>query len=141
VGFHALPQQDGISMRRARRIDVWRDGCIHIDSTFQDSATILGRGRIGVHEYTLKTTADPETFRLLSVNAEPRVLPFPECQSAPKYIGRLVGTPLRELRKTVPQELRRVLGCTHLNDALRALAEVPALVAGLDSRREATALT
>ena len=30
-------------------------------------------------------------------------------------------------RETVPQVLASVLGCTHLNDVLRGLADVPAL--------------
>jgi hypothetical protein len=38
------------------------------------------------------------------------------------------ATPLPELREKVLAELKGTAGCTHLNDALRALAEVPALV-------------
>ena len=136
-GFHILPQQDGISMRRARRIDVWRDNRILIDATFQDSATIPGRGRVGVHEYVLKASVHPETLVLLTVDAQQCILPFPECHEAPQYINRLVGTPMQELRRTVPLELRRTLGCTHLNDALRALAEVPALLARADAATKA----
>jgi hypothetical protein len=43
-----------------------------------------------------------------------------------------VGTPLADLRHEVLDKLRRVDGCTHLNDVLRALAEVPVLVGYLD---------
>ena len=40
----------------------------------------------------------------------------------------LLDTPLPELRDKVLAELKGTAGCTHLNDALRALAEVPVLV-------------
>lgn len=132
-GFHALAQPEGISMRRARRIDVWREECICIDAAYQDSATIPSGARVGIHEYGLEATIAPGTLALRSVSAQPHILPYKECQGGPQHIGRLLGTPLRELRKTVTKELRGDAGCTHLNDTLRALAEVPALVAGLDT--------
>jgi hypothetical protein len=128
-GWHAFTVQDGKpGMRRARRIDVWLDDVIVIDSAFQDSATTSKAGRAVVHEYRLRATADAKTFRLLSVDAEPRVLPFPECPGAAQNISRLIGAEMSGLRETVLTELKGTLGCTHLNDALRALAEVPALV-------------
>ena len=40
---------------------------------------------------------------------------------------RLVGRTLHEIREAVLEQLRGPKGCTHLNDALRALAEVPKL--------------
>jgi hypothetical protein len=131
-GWHAFTQQGGVvGMRRARRIDVWLDGVIHIDSAFQDSATNPKGGRTAVHEYVLRATADPGSLRLLTVDAEPRVLPYSECPGAAPNVARLVGEPLGELRETVLKSLPGTLGCTHLNDALRALAEVPALVGRL----------
>jgi hypothetical protein len=45
---------------------------------------------------------------------------------------RMVGTPLADLRTAVLEQLTRATqghdGCTHLNDVLRSLAEVPVLV-------------
>jgi hypothetical protein len=114
-------------MRRARRIDVRFDTRIVIDAAFQDSATMPAGGRAVVHEYRLSATADPQSLRLLSIEAEPRVLPFVECPGATANLSRLLGTPLTELREKVLVELRGTAGCTHLNDALRALADVPAL--------------
>lgn len=134
AGWHALPVQTGAGMRRARRIDVWLEkGHIHIDAGFQDSATTPAGGRAGIHEYALKAVADPGTGTLLSVTADPRVLPHVECPAAIGNIGRLVGTRLTELRRTVLDELRGTAGCTHLNDALRALAEVPQLSGALQT--------
>ncbi|HEY2659678.1 MAG TPA: DUF2889 domain-containing protein [Caulobacteraceae bacterium] len=115
-------------MRRARRIDVWVDDLIRIDAAFQDSATNPQGGRTAVHEYRLTAAADPGSLKLLAVYAEPRVLPYPECPAAAANVTRMIGTPLPDLRERVLNDLRGTAGCTHLNDALRALAEVPALV-------------
>jgi len=128
LGWHEFTEQKDVGMRRARRIDVWLDGLIQIDSAFQDSATNPKGGRTAVHEYRLSATADPVTLQLISVRAEPHVLPYPECPSAAANMHRLVGSSLPELRRKVLEDLRGTAGCTHLNDALRALAEVPALV-------------
>jgi hypothetical protein len=129
-GWHAFPVLEGVSMRRARRIDVWRSAdAIHIDAAFQDSAPRLDGGRAALHEYRISATADPETLKLRTLDPEPRVLPFPECPGAVRNALTLVGTPLPEIRDAVLAELRGPAGCTHLNDALRALAEVPRLLA------------
>jgi hypothetical protein len=133
-GWHAFTDQQGVvGMRRARRIDVWVDGVIRIDSAFQDSATDPEGGRTAVHEYRLTATADPASLNLLSVEAEPRILPYRECPSAAGNVTRLIGSRLPELREKVLEDLRGTLGCTHLNDALRALAEVPSLVRKLQA--------
>lgn len=132
-GWHEFTNQESVGMRRARRIDVWLDKVIRIDSAFQDSATNPRGGRTAIHEYRLTASADPKSLCLLSVEADPRVLPFPECPAAAANVGRLIGAPLDGLRERVLQELRGTAGCTHLNDALRALAEVPILVQRLEA--------
>jgi len=132
-GWHELPTLPQLSMRRARRIDIWREnGVIRIDSAFQDSAGDPDLGRVAVHEYRLEATADPETMELLTVTPDPRILPFLECPSAKNTASALLGTPLADLRLAVLGRLAKTNGCTHLNDALRALAEVPVLLAHLD---------
>jgi hypothetical protein len=88
---------------------------------------------VAIHEYVLRATADPKTLTLLTVSPEARILPFRECPSAVNTASAVLGTPLGELRTTVLQRLARTEGCTHLNDALRALAEVPILLAQLDA--------
>ena len=127
-GWHEFPVQQGVAMRRARRIDVTVNGFIQIDAAFQDSATTPAGERAALHEYRLTATADPRSLELLALSAEPRVLPFPECPAAAANVSRLLGTPLPQLREAVLARLPGTQGCTHLNDALRALAEVPALV-------------
>ncbi|MDD2058380.1 DUF2889 domain-containing protein [Pseudomonas sp. GD03860] len=128
AGWHRLPASSGVTMRRARRIDVWHEqGRLRIDAMFQDSASTPDGGRMAVHEYGLQATADTQSAKLLTLVAQPRVLPYPECPAAADNVSRLIGLPLASLRQQVLLALRRELGCTHLNDALRALAEVPAL--------------
>ena len=66
------------------------------------------------------------------MDALPRVLPYVECPLAATNAEWLVGTPLALLRREVLDRLRGEDCCTHLNDALRALAEVPVLAGALD---------
>ncbi|GAB2857400.1 DUF2889 domain-containing protein [Nocardioides pacificus] len=128
LAWHDIDAIAEVSMRRARRIDVWVEGAtIHVDAMFQDSSTRPQGGRVAVHEYTLTATADLATRTLRSVEPVPRVLPYAECPLAVRNAGSLVGTPLDELRHVVLERLAGVAGCTHLNDALRALADVPRL--------------
>jgi Protein of unknown function (DUF2889) len=126
-GWHDLVELPPVSMRRARRLDVWVDEFIELESMFQDSMGEPGGGRVAVHEYGLRATVDPATRTLLSITADPRILPYRECPAAVSNVRRLLGSPLGELREMVLTELRRDAGCTHLNDALRALAEAPVL--------------
>ena len=128
-GWHPLPLETGLSMRRARRIDVWLEGdVVRMDAAFQDSASLPDGGREAVHEYSVTATADLASMTLINVNPRPHVLPYPECPAAVANVGRLTGTPLAELREVVLERLGKTTGCTHLNDALRALAEVPQLL-------------
>jgi Protein of unknown function (DUF2889) len=140
--WHDLPDFPQIGARRARRIDVWReDDVIRIDSSFQDSASDPELGRIAVHEYLLRATVDAASMRLLTIEPDPRILPFLECPSAIANASWLVGSPVAELRTTVLERLSKTNGCTHLNDALRALAEVPVLLNHLDTVLRAESLS
>jgi hypothetical protein len=130
-GWHDVDEPPGVSMRRARRIDVTVGDVIAVDAMFQDSSTVEGGGRIAVHEYALTATVDPVSGVLTSVRAEPHVLPFRECPLAVLTVDRLIGLPVAGFRTGVPETLGGTAGCTHLNDALRALAEVPVLASAL----------
>jgi hypothetical protein len=136
-GWHAFTIQDKVGMRRARRIDVWFDQVIVVEAAFQDSASTREGGRAALHEYNLSATVDPQTMRVLTIDATPRVLPFPECPGAVANLPRLLGADVSTMRQKVLDELPGTLGCTHLNDALRSLAEVPALVSYLQRSIEA----
>jgi len=133
LGWHSLPVTPGKSLRRARRIDVWREqGDIRVDAMFQDSASTPSGGRRAIHEYGIEVLVNGGTMTIQRVAATPRVLPYPECSSAVANLQLLVGVPMRELRSAVLDHLPKTMGCTHLNDAMRSLAEVPTMVAALD---------
>jgi len=54
LAWHRHASPDGVTMRRARRIDVWLAGpVIGVDAFFQDSSTLPEGGRQSIHEYTL----------------------------------------------------------------------------------------
>ena len=136
IGWHEFRDGPGVTMRRARRVDLWLDGAdVQIDAVFQDSASTPGGGRVAVHEYEVQARATADTFELVSLVAVPRVLPFFECPNAVTGVQRLVGTPVAALRDEVLAQLRTTEGCTHLNDEVRALAEVPVLVQHLRETR------
>ena len=131
-GWHDFDVPVEMSMCRARRIDVWTDNdMLHVETHFQDSGSMPDGTRVAVHEYLLSATANRATGKLLSLHADPRILPYADCPSAPGNIDRLVGTPLADLRTQVIERLPGNLGCTHLNDALRSLAEAPVLASAL----------
>lgn len=136
-GWHPFTVQDKVGMRRARRVDVWIDQLIVVAAAFQDSASTPDGKRVALHEYDLSATVDPRSMRVLTIDATPRVLPFPECPGAVANLPRLIGADISTMRQKVLDELPGTLGCTHLNDALRALAEVPALVRYLRQSIEA----
>ena len=128
LAWHPHPHPAGVAMRRARRIDVWATGSLlHVDAFFQDSSTIPAGGRQAIHEYTLTAEADLHTGAIRTLLPVPRVLPYDECPLAGGNVAALNGLTLRDLRTAVLDRLRGPLGCTHLNDMLRALADVPAL--------------
>lgn len=132
LGWHEFAGFGGINFRRARRIDIWREGdALSVETHFQDSASSPDwDGRIAIHEYLLVARIDAQG-RLDAVAARPGTLPFPECRAAPANLDALIGTPARELRETVLDKLSLTHGCTHLNDVMRSLAEVPVLARNL----------
>jgi hypothetical protein len=132
VGWHELDDHPDVAMRRARRIDVWdEDGILGIDAMFRDSCWDPGRIEVVIHEYQMTARADRATGTLLSVEAVPRVLPYVECPGAAPNASWMAGTELRAMRTEVLQRLRATDCCTHLNDGLRSLAEVPVLASSL----------
>jgi len=130
--WHVLPEQHGPAARRARRIDVHFAGDLILAEThFQDSAPLRDGTRLAVHEYLVQLTIDRQTHVIQSITADPRILPFGYCPGAVHNIGLLVGTKVGALRQTVIDLFAKTAGCTHLNDTMRSLAEVPQLSAAL----------
>jgi hypothetical protein len=128
LGWHAMPVQEGPKMRRARRIDLWKEaGMIKVDAGFQDSGSVPGGGRIAVHEYRVHAEIDARTGILSALQAQPLILPFPECPAASIRATRMIGKRVAGFRSAVLDTLPATDGCTHLNDVLRSLADVPLL--------------
>jgi hypothetical protein len=131
-GWHLLDDAPEVAMCRARRIDVWEDGeRLEFDTMFRDTCSVPEGPPVVLHEYQILGSADRATGTLLHLEAIPRVLPYPECPLAAPNAPRMVGTELQALRSEVLAQLRSVDCCTHLNDGLRSLAEVPVLAASL----------
>jgi Protein of unknown function (DUF2889) len=132
VGWHAMTFQQGPQKRRARRIDLWRDeGLIKIDAAFQDSGSNPNGGRTAIHEYRVHAEVDPASDELVTLQVLPLILPFRECPGAAIKATRMIGHKVSSFRNDVLETLPSTLGCTHLNDVLRALADVPALARSL----------
>lgn len=129
AGWHAMPEQRGRPLaRRARRIDVWRaEGVLKVDAAFQDSGPNPQGTRTAIHEYRVYAEVDERDGTLLSLQALPLILPFRECPGASMKAARMVGQRVDTFRQAVLDTLVGTIGCTHLNDVLRALADVPAL--------------
>jgi hypothetical protein len=132
LAWHEFPERPTVSMRRHRRIDVTpTSGVLEIDAFFRDSYWEPDGTEMALHEYDVAATVDATELTLRSVQATPRVLPFPECQWAPEHAVLMVGRPVLDFRTEVQTTLTELQACTHLNDMLRCLAEVPALAAAV----------
>jgi hypothetical protein len=130
VWFDNAPNQS-----RLRYMDVWREGGkVEVMWGFQDSAAFPGTDlRRLFHEYRGRATVDPASYVLERVEMEFGALPYTICEAAAVTPQKLVGRSLREFRTAVIDLLKGTSGCTHLNDSLRTLHDVPAMVETLDS--------
>ncbi len=145
-GWHTMPSLTGTAesgegdgatqsdprFRRARRIDLWREGdAVWIDAGFQDCGNTPDGHRVAIHEYRVYAQVDAATMVLKALQALPLILPFNECPVASIKASRMIGRPVGEFRHAVIETLPGTEGCTHLNDVLRALADVPVLAGHL----------
>jgi hypothetical protein len=126
--WHALPTLPAGAMRRQRLLEVGPGTVRPVYAMFRDSHADESTGTATVlHEYSLTASFDAAADRLLDVEAHPQVLPWGECPAAAASAQRVSGRSPHELREVVRAELRGTSTCTHLNDLLRSLADVPAL--------------
>ncbi|UGQ12790.1 DUF2889 domain-containing protein [Yinghuangia sp. ASG 101] len=126
IAWHELPDLPPHGMRRHRRLDVApsSDGLLTVDQHFRDMH-VSGEGRATVlHEYEVHARVEPGTWRVVDIEAVPRVLPWVECPAAVASARRLIGRSLADVRTEVREEFRGTSTCTHLNDQLRSLADV-----------------
>jgi hypothetical protein len=122
-------------MRRRRLVDVVFDEedprSARLWAMFRDTVGEEGGEELVLHEYGLSGRLEMtgEGMALVSVEADPRVLPFTECPAAAVEVSALCGTPLADLSRVVPVALFGVASCTHLNDLLRNVGGMAGLLA------------
>ena len=131
MGGHTLAPLPRWGMRRARRIDVRREAeGLAADVGFRDTF-VDGDGLERVlHEYTAEVGVDGAGV-LARCDPVPRVLPHRECPLAAASARTAVGRPVEGLRESVSLDFFGPSTCTHLNDLLRGLADLPRLAAVL----------
>lgn len=130
-GMHPVKPLAPHAMRRLRRIDVAPDGAF--DAHFRDSHVDGVGVETIVHEYTVVGQVDLDTRTVARVEAAARVLPWQECPGALASATRVVGMPINQLRNRIRTEFVGVSTCTHLNDTLRCLGDIEALIDGREA--------
>ncbi len=126
--WHDTGALDADWMRRRRCIDVVTDtdGAFSIWAMFRDTVGEGDGAEVVLHEYAVRARGAHGVLE--EIEAEPRVLPFPECPAAGQAVGALVGLEVRTFATAVGDTLSGIASCTHLNDLLRALGGVGDLV-------------
>jgi hypothetical protein len=117
----------GMRRRRELAADIV-DDAVHVTSWFRDTYITDEGAETLVHEYDLSAIVDLASRVVTASSAKPGQLPATDCPKAAGSAGRLVGRSLPELRAYVREELVGITTCTHLNDALRALGDLEALL-------------
>jgi len=129
LGWHEVGPLASHSMRRRRRLDVWAEkAVVSFECFFRDSHFDAEGVETVVHEYTVRASINPETMRFMSCDAAIGALPWLECPAAAASAQRLAGAPVDGLRAWVRDTFVGPSTCTHLNDTLRCLEDVPTLV-------------
>ena len=127
-GWHTLEPLPPHAMRRARRMDIRPGTPTVVDVLFRDSHVRADGLEVVVHEYTVAAEIDTGSGTVLSCTATPQVLPWVECPAAAASATRLAGLPLAGLRQHIRATFTGTSTCTHLNDTLRSLEDVAALL-------------
>lgn len=133
-GLHSVEPLRVHGMRRLRRLDLRtaRDGSADFDAHFRDSHVDGDEVETVVHEYTVAGTVDVVTRTVTAISADYHVLPWQECPGAIGSAYRVRGMTIAEIRDRVRGEFVGTGTCTHLNDTLRAIGDLEALLSGLD---------
>ena len=125
-GIHTVEPLRPHCMRRFRRLDLSPAG--EFDAHFRDSHVDGDGVETIVHEYTVEGSIDAWTRTVATVEANVRVLPWQECPGAIGSATRIEGMTLSQIRDRVRAEFVGISTCTHLNDTLRAISDLDALL-------------
>jgi hypothetical protein len=135
LAWHEIAALPPHGTRRARRLDLWReDGKTWAESFFRDSHVDADGVETVVHEWTVRAELDPQTRTFLSSSARMGPLPYPECPGAGASASRLGGMAFDGLRRSVSKTFTGPSTCTHLNDTLRSMEDVGALIDRLQAQ-------
>jgi DUF2889 family protein len=126
AGMHTVEPLRAHGMRRFRRLDLGPDGSF--SAHFRDSHVDGDGVETIVHEYTVVGSVDTSTRTITSVEANVQVLPWQECPRAIGSAARVAGMSLSDMRSRIRGEFVGTSTCTHLNDTLRELADLDALL-------------
>lgn len=130
--WHDIDTPADMCMRRRRRMDIW-DGVdgIEVDMHYRDSLLGPNGDELALHEYDLTARSIERATRCWPWQPSAGSCLFRECPEAAPHVETLIGTDVSCLSSGVQDILTGQRCCTHLNDLLRGLAEVPALSAAL----------
>jgi len=130
LSWHPMAPLGPHGMRRRRRIDVGRaEAGVHpVNVFFRDSHVDADGRETVLHEYGVSATVGAEDRVVRSIVATADVLPWAECPAAVGSAALLVGQPVADLRPWGRTNLRGTTTCTHLNDTLRGMADIGALI-------------
>jgi hypothetical protein len=128
--MHAVEPLRAHGMRRMRRLDLnpHDTASAAFDAHFRDSHVDESGAETIVHEYAVAGRVDLATRTLAEVHAAARVLPWQECPGALGSAERVNGMAVGELRNRIRTEFVGTSTCTHLNDTLRSLGDLSALL-------------
>lgn len=130
AGMHSVEPLRAHAMRRFRRLDLGPvdAGSAEFGAHFRDTHVDGDLVETIVHEYTVAGSVDTSTRTVTSVTATVQVLPWQECPGAIGSAARARGMALSQMRDRVRGEFVGTSTCTHLNDTLRAIADLDALL-------------
>jgi hypothetical protein len=135
AGWHPMAELPPHATRRRRCLDLWpepdaEESTHGFEAHFRDSYVDEEGDETVVHEYVVTGRIDAGRRTFTAVEAQARVLPWIECPGAVASAGRLVGTPIGDVRARVRATFIGQSTCTHLNDTLRMLADLEVLLDG-----------
>lgn len=130
--WHEDEPSEPVSVRRRRMLEVHPSGGgLDIEGYFRDDYRGADGAQRIIHEYGLQARAAGHPLVLESITPRPGKLPMEFCPLAVGNVAQLEGFALGDLEVSVRRALRGSAGCTHLNDEIRSLRMVGALLARL----------